>query len=63
MEPDSTPDPLAAWDQAIRSMTEWARLMHAHYTALLAVGFTAEQAYGLTVAYQQGWQAQGVHRA
>lgn len=65
MEPETpdTPDPIAAFDQALRGMTEWAKMMRAHYEAMVAVGFTFEQAFALTLAYQGGWQAQGVHRA
>ena len=45
-------DPIAALDQALRSLTDVARILHTFYTALVAEGFTEEQALEMTIAYQ-----------
>lgn len=53
---DEAPDQLAQFDQLLRGMTEWARLLRAHFDACVASGFTEVQSFALTMAYQNGLQ-------
>jgi hypothetical protein len=49
---DDFPDPLAAFDQGLRALVDMAKALRAYYVALVAEGFTEEQAFGLTAAWQ-----------
>jgi hypothetical protein len=49
---DETPDPLAQLDQALAEMATMAKLLRAHYCAMIAAGFAVEQAIALTLSYQ-----------
>jgi hypothetical protein len=49
---DETPDPLAAFDQAIAGMKDFARMLMAHTRACEDEGYTRQEAMRLTVAYQ-----------
>lgn len=62
MPENDPPDPIAQFDQLLRGMTEWARLMKAHFDACTAAGFTEPQAFALTLAYMGGLQ-QGARNA
>ena len=50
-------DPLAAFDQMLRGIVDWVRLMRAYYEACLEMGFSRDEAMTLTIAYQHGLQA------
>lgn len=49
---DDEPDPLAAIDQLVRGLSDFARIIWAHYAAMVDQGFTADQALELSIAYQ-----------
>lgn len=52
MSDEPVPDPLAQLDQAMAEMATLAKIIHAHYAAMLAAGFTCDQALALTLSYQ-----------
>lgn len=56
---EEIPDPLAAFDQAIRAATDVARLVHNYFEALVASGFSEPQALVLTAAWQTQLIASG----
>lgn len=46
-------DPIAALDQALRGMKDWAHTLHTYYSDLVASGFTPAEAMTLVVSFQQ----------
>lgn len=47
-----SPDYVATMDQLAAMVGPLAKVMSAYFFALLTEGFTVEQAFGLTLAYQ-----------
>lgn len=52
MSDDDIPDPLAALDQGLASLTLRARILRHYFEALTTQGFNDEQAMDLTRDYQ-----------
>jgi hypothetical protein len=50
------PNPIAEMDQSLATLRTVARVMWTYHSALVSVGFTAEQSLSLTIAYQTGLQ-------
>lgn len=51
-------DPIAALDQALRAMTDFARTLYSYYGDLQAAGFTADEAMQIVIAFQMAGLAQ-----
>lgn len=59
MSDEQQPDWVAQVDQALRQVTDAARLTYAYYRGLVDAGFGEDQALALTL----GWQAATLRQA
>lgn len=49
---EQPPDLLAGFDQLLRGLVDFARIVRTYYLALVEQGFTEVEALRLTIAYQ-----------
>lgn len=49
---EQIPDPLAAFDQALRASADVAKVVRSYHQALVGEGFDPPEALQLTLAYQ-----------
>jgi hypothetical protein len=56
MSDEEIPDWIAQLDQLLRGVADFAKVTYGYYVALVEQGFSEQQAFALTLAFQAGIQ-------